>query len=80
MFACFQLMYVVVWSISLTVPWTFFMLSFIFYQPSYKYNVLAASFYACAYKTLFGTGIAVLVTGFALGYGCKSYFKWCSLL
>ncbi|XP_033609346.1 nose resistant to fluoxetine protein 6 [Cryptotermes secundus] len=73
-----RLMYVLVWSISLTVPWTFFMLSFIFYQPSYKYNVLSASFYACAYKTLFGTGIAVLVTGFALGYGwiCNSIVSW----
>jgi hypothetical protein len=66
-------------SISLTLPWIFHITGTFFYQPSYKYNVHIASFYACALRTVTGIAIAVKIIGFGLGYGRKYYFKHCPL-
>ncbi|PSN51492.1 hypothetical protein C0J52_00736 [Blattella germanica] len=58
-----------VWAIGLALPSMFLILSFIFFQPSYRYEVLSASLYAAIYKMLFAMGISVLVVGCALGLG-----------
>ena len=66
-----QKKHIIFWAVILSVPWTILVVPFVFYQPSYEYDVLGASIFAAIGQVIFAAGIGTLITGFASGYGCK---------
>jgi hypothetical protein len=72
-----QMGYLVLWFIALTALWSIYLISTVFYQPSYQHDILTSSLYACSHKIIIAAATGTILIVCASGYGGKLYLLHC---
>jgi hypothetical protein len=69
-----QMLYFVLWFTALTAMCSIFLISMVFYQPSYQQDIIISSLYASSHKIIMAAGTGTILISCASEYGGKLYF------